>query len=252
MPQPTYDILPSDASSLPASLTDHLVRSVIRLVHQEQLGADDRLPAIRAMAERFAVAVPTMREAVRRLEVLGLVEVRHGSGVYVKNTSARIVFGNPGATFIDPETILELLDARLALEPVLAAKAAEQITQECAKELEEVLKAAGEYLFEDHRLHELNMKFHCLIAQASGNKIMSQTLQSYTEIYSGEQTFVLRLQERRKRVDDHAEHEAICRAIVGKEPDQAYILMKRHLVHVIEKTKKNLSQGSLLGETDEV
>lgn len=219
----------------PGSLTDHLERSVLRLIRQEQLVSGDRLPSIKAMAERFAVATPTMREAIRRLEVMGVVEIQHGSGVYVRNSSARIVFGNPGINFADERSALELLEARLAIEPLMAARAAAKITSQQATELKDLIEAAADKLELDAELHDLNMKFHCMIAELSGNRIMHQTLLSYTEIYSTEQIHILKLHGREKRAIDHGEHRKIADAVIAGRSREAYDLMVRHLQSVIKK-----------------
>ncbi|MGH3369332.1 MAG: winged helix-turn-helix domain-containing protein, partial [Nocardioidaceae bacterium] len=65
------------------SLADDLAASVLELIADQQLAAGDQLESVRSLAERFQVAVPTMRESLRRLEAIGAVELRHGSGVYV-------------------------------------------------------------------------------------------------------------------------------------------------------------------------
>ena len=219
----------------PSSLTDHLERSVLRLIEQEALEIGDRLPSIKAMAERFAVATPTMREAIRRLEVMGVIEIQHGSGVYLRNSSARIVFGNPGLSFTDEKAALELLEARLTIEPVMAARAAERITDGQAASLQNVLEAASDKLDQDAELHDLNMKFHCMIAEFSGNKILHQTLLSYTEIYLGEQLHILRLHGREKRAIDYAEHRGIAEAVIARRSSDAHERMARHLQSVIKK-----------------
>lgn len=225
----------AQTSGHPSSLTDHLERSVLRFIQQENLEIGDRLPSIKAMAERFAVATPTMREAIKRLEVMGVIEIQHGSGVYFRNSSARIVFGNPGLSFTDEKAALELLEARLTIEPVMAARAAERITDGQAARLKEVLEAAADKLDHDAELHDLNMKFHCMIAELAGNRILHQTLLSYTEIYSGEQLHILRLHGREKRAIDYAEHRAIAEAVIARRGADAHERMARHLQSVIKK-----------------
>ena len=238
MSEPPHPLRLSGPESLnpPISLTDHLAQSVIRLMQQDGLRQGDRLPAIKAMAERFAVAIPTLREAIRRLEVMGLVEVLHGSGVYVRNDNARMVFGNPAVARINSNTVLELLDARLVIEPVLAARAAERISDEEARELGEILTAVETKISDDMGLHILNMRFHCRIAEISGHGVLYQTLKSYTEIYSSEQLQVLRLYVREKRANDYLEHVGIGRAVIERKSVEAFSLMKQHLENVVAKT----------------
>lgn len=230
-------------SGHPQSLTDFLVRGVLELVAEQGLSVGDRLPSIKAMAERFGVATPTMREAVQRLAVMGVAESRHGSGVYLRNTSLPAVVGNLGLS-VDPETVLELLDARLALEPNLAARAAERITPEASQKLAAAVEAASASISQDPALHDANMDFHCLVAEAAGNSILAQTLRSYTQIYSQEQMSVLKLYGPEARVQDQRAHREICDAVIAGRSKAAHDLMKTHLERVIAETRRHLDGGT--------
>ncbi len=65
-------------------LSDELVRRIVGSIDDGQFAAGDRLPPIAEMARRFRVARATVREALCKLELLGIVEIRHGTGVYVR------------------------------------------------------------------------------------------------------------------------------------------------------------------------
>ena len=65
------------------SLADRLARRIRGLIQNGDYKEGDRLPPIMEMARRFGVGHPTIREALKKLETMGVVEIRHGSGVYV-------------------------------------------------------------------------------------------------------------------------------------------------------------------------
>lgn len=69
-------------------LSDELVRRIVGSIDDGQFSAGDRLPAIAEMARRFRVARATVREALFKLELLRVVEIRHGTGVYIRDRSA--------------------------------------------------------------------------------------------------------------------------------------------------------------------
>lgn len=69
-------------------LSDELVRRILSLIDDGRFVAGDRLPPIAEMARRFRVARATVREALFKLELLRVVEIRHGTGVYVRVRSA--------------------------------------------------------------------------------------------------------------------------------------------------------------------
>lgn len=69
------------------------------------------LPSAKALAERFEVTVPTVREALRRLEAAGSVELKHGSGTYVREAINRRILDNPHYVPVDLAAAIELLEA---------------------------------------------------------------------------------------------------------------------------------------------
>src|SRR5687768_16015114 len=106
------------------SLSDALTESVLELIRSGGLRPGDRLPSARELSERFAVTTPTLREALRRLEATGAVQMRHGSGIYVGADLERVVIPNPNVRELQGDQLLQLLDARLLIEPPVAAMAA--------------------------------------------------------------------------------------------------------------------------------
>jgi GntR family transcriptional regulator, transcriptional repressor for pyruvate dehydrogenase complex len=213
---------------LRAGLSGYLSQRILKLIRDEELRPGDRLPSVKALAERFSVATPTLREALRRLQASGVIEIRHGSGLYVRNDQERIVFANPGLGEIDPDVLLNLLEARALIEPRLAELTARNATAETVAELEQKLKNAERHLgTNDKLLHEANMGFHRLIAGFSGNTILAQVIESLIELYLSEQLLILELYKDRPR--DHQEHWAIFEAISKGDARRARELMRQHI-----------------------
>lgn len=211
------------------SLSDELTRQVLSLIRSKNLGPGDRLPSVRALAERSSVATPTMREALRRLQANGVVQMRHGSGVYVRNGQERIVLANPNHGELEPGTILDLLESRLLIEPQLTALAAESVNDSQLAEIEQHLEEAERCLGgeDDDELHRANMDFHRAIANFSGNSVLSQILEALIELYSFEQRVILTIYDDRSR--DHREHREILAAIRSGNAERARELMRQHL-----------------------
>lgn len=214
-----------------ASLTEELTGQVLDLIREQGLTGGDRLPTARALADRFGVATPTIREALRQLQATGVVEIRHGSGVYVREGHDRIVLRNPNVRALEGERLLQLLDARLLIEPHLAELAARSADERGSAELRGAIEGAERYLAgDDEALHETNMGFHRAVAIASGNTVLAAVMDSLVELHGPDQREILRLFDDRKR--DHAEHVAICTAIIHGHPTKARRLMHDHLAHV--------------------
>ena len=91
------------------------------MIEAAGLEPGDALASSRELAKRFEVTTPTIREALRRLEATDVIRFRHGSGTYVSGGVNRRLLVNPHVSESRSESVLELLDARIVLEPPVAA-----------------------------------------------------------------------------------------------------------------------------------
>jgi GntR family transcriptional repressor for pyruvate dehydrogenase complex len=230
----------ADEELLRRSLSDALIGRVVDLIRTEGLGPGDRLPSARVLAERFAVATPTIREALRQLQATGAIDIRHGSGMYVNAALDRVVIANPNLPTLDAERLVELLDARLLVEPYLAGLAARHRSPATTAALRRSLDAAEHHLAgDDTRLHEANMAFHRAVATASGHRILHEVLDSLLSVHAGEQREILQIFDDRSR--DHEEHRAVLAAIEAGSEEQARRLMRRHLEDVADVVARRMS-----------
>ncbi len=225
------------------SLSNRLARSVLKLIREESLELGDRLPSVRELSERFAVAVPTMREALSLLQLAGNVEMRHGSGVYVVNAEPRLMLTNPYSAELDPAGILQLLRARLLIEPGVAALAASAGSDEAFDTLAAVLEDAEARLSgngDDEGLLSANMRFHRGIADASGNRFLAEVVHTLTEVRVKEQLAVLDLYDDRRR--DHQQHVGILAALRSRDPEAAQRAVHDHIEEVATVVERRLSR----------
>jgi GntR family transcriptional regulator, transcriptional repressor for pyruvate dehydrogenase complex len=208
--------------------SDQLTQDVLDLVRSEGLRPGDRLPTVSKLATRFAVATPTMRESLRRLQAIGLLQIRQGSGVYVREPVERVLMSNPYMGQLDARVILNLIDARLLIEPHLARLAVTRCKDEDVLEIEGILRRAGAALREeDAVLGGLNMDFHLVLARLAGNVVLSQTIESLIDLYAAEQLVVMKIYDNREH--DHAEHLAIFEAVRERDAELASERMRTHL-----------------------
>ena len=198
-----------------------------------ELATGSRLPSERDLATSFGVSRPTIREAMIALEVAGLVEIRSGSGVYIKvpasgNQPSLLQDDNPGP--------LEILEARLHIESEAAALAAERIEP---AELE-LLRATLEALCEENSSSEgrenADRQFHLLIASASKNSAVHSTVSWLWQLRDDStvsQVFheKLRLAGIKPVI---ADHQTILSAIADGQPEEARQAMRLHLGRVME------------------
>lgn len=225
------DIAPPLLAAPPSKLSSYLTKQIIELIRDRNLRAGDRLPTAKVLAEQFTVAIPTLREALRPLQATGVIDIRHGSGIYVGRGQERLMLANPHHGALERRTIPQLLDARLLIEPHLAELTARRATDAEIADLERVLDDAERCLVDqDELLHRTNMAFHATIARASGNLVLAQIMDSLIEIYSSEQMATLALYNSRSR--DHAQHGVILAAIRDRNGVAARVRMAEHIQDV--------------------
>ena len=223
----------------PPDLSQHLTQRVLTLIASRELQPGDRLPSMKELAEQFSVATPTIREALRRLQATGVLDIRHGSGIYVRRAEQGLLIANPHHARLNADAVMQLLDARLAIEPHLAGKAAELASDADLAALQKWLDRAEHLLNgQDTKLHPTNMRFHCEVARASRNAILAEFLESLVELYSREQFGILEIFNARSR--DHRDHVAIFDAIRKHDAPLATRRMKRHLLGVREVVAQRL------------
>ncbi|MEV4391096.1 FadR/GntR family transcriptional regulator [Nonomuraea sp. NPDC049607] len=213
------------------TLSDALTERMLELIRSGGHRPGDRLPSTRELSQRFAVTTPTLREALRRLEATGAIELRHGSGIYVGADIERLVLPNPNMRDMHVAQLLELLGARIVIEPPLAAMAAEQAEGAELAALKQVLDQAGRHLRgEDAELHEANMSFHRATARMAGNSVLHEVVDSLLTVHGAEQREILQIFDDRRR--DYEEHLAILEAIEARDAAEAQARMRAHLVDV--------------------
>lgn len=201
---------------------------VRQLIQAGGFQTGDRLPSISEMARRFGVGHPTLREALKKLETVGVVTIRHGSGVYVDRDHNALLVSNPVYEApISKKLLVDLIEARTPIEMQSASLAAGNATSEHLQEMTRLLEEAGRHLDDDARLTATNMSFHRQIALASGNTVMVQILEVLSRLFQHEQRLILDIYGSRRQ--DHAEHLEILDALQLRDAPLAVERMRTHL-----------------------
>lgn len=218
---------------LKQSLSDGLAQRIRELIRTGGYKEGDRLPSIMEMARRFGVGHPTVREALKKLETMGIVEIRHGSGVYVIRSDDVLVLPTRDYTGkVTKKLLIDLIQARIPIEVQSAVLAARNATESHLEEMRRLLARAGENLDDGEVLNAVNMEFHHQIALASGNTVLVQLLGVVRELFAEEQRLILDIFGLRQR--DHQEHLGILEALEARDETLAMERMRKHLEGVQE------------------
>ena len=200
-----------------------LLRQEIR---QGTLVSQERLPAERVLAETYAVARGTVREALNQLSNDGLVEIRRGSGTYVLTNDP--FSANP---VVENATPLELIDARFALEPHICRLAVLNARKQDLEKAEELVMQMENCLKEPAQFSIFDTAFHTLLAETTGNRLLIWIVGQINAVRNQDQWARMRqLTLNEKTIAEYnAHHREVFEAIRGREPERAAIIMKQHL-----------------------
>lgn len=211
-------------------LYHELARAIIADLATGRYKVGDRLPAERELALEHEVSRPTVREAIIALEVQGLLEVRVGSGAYVKRLPGEA--DTPGFNI----TAFELTEARLMFESEAAALAASQITDQELAELEQRVEDIALENQSSNGTEEADREFHLTIARATRNAAVVRTIEDLWRVRAtSPDSALLHAKARFANVKPIVEeHGAILEALRSRDPAMARAAMRTHLTSVLD------------------
>jgi GntR family transcriptional repressor for pyruvate dehydrogenase complex len=207
-----------------------LVERVCQILNDERgrklADRDGRLPSERHLAEKLDVSRPVVREATKRLELQGVLEVRHGAGIrFVDRFYAPINQAVERVLPTTAERLRQLAEARLIIEPEVARLAAARAKAEHRK----ALRTAQDKLtdaVETADAIEADLEFHRILAQAAGNRILELVLESLGELGRSSRQATLASTGVARAVEHH---ELILKAVERRRATAAHDAMLAHM-----------------------
>ncbi|MEU0051878.1 FadR/GntR family transcriptional regulator [Streptomyces sp. NPDC006309] len=210
-----------EAAPRKGTVPQRAIEEIKAMIAEGRLEPGQRLPTERELAVLLGMSRSSTREAIRALTVLGVLEARHGSGIYVTALEAGDLletFGVVAGLSRGPR-LVELLEVRRSLESTAAALAAARITAEQLAAVEQHL-AAMDATEDPEEVLTHDLAFHREIALAAGNATMAAILDGLSS-----RTFRARVrrghQENGALARTRREHAAIHRALAARDPEAA-------------------------------
>jgi len=209
-----------------------VAKQIERLI-LKKLQPGDKLPSERELTELLHVSRSSIRDAIRSLELMGMVEPRQGAGTIVREISSESLV-NPLANALKhkSELVHELLDFRIMLEPQLSARAATRVSDDEIAEMEEILERQERKLRNAELTVAEDSEFHYAIALASGNSVVLKVLDTLMDLLRESRERSLQVEGRQQK--SLAGHRRILAAIKRRDSEGAKVAMRRHIEDVEE------------------
>ncbi len=209
-----------------------IVTQIRGLIAQGRIQPGDRLPPERELADLFKASRNSVRDALRVLEQMGLIESRHGDGNYVRTLSADELT-EPLASLLlqSREQMRELWEVRRVFEPPTAAYAAQRITDEELEELDAVLREQEAQIRKGSTGLAQDTDFHYGIAEAVRNPVLLRAIDTIVDLLRASRERSLQQGDRPGR--SLSGHRKILEALRRRDPVQAQAAMLEHL-HDVE------------------
>ncbi|MDP9865356.1 MULTISPECIES: FadR/GntR family transcriptional regulator [Streptosporangium] len=216
------------------AVTDAAIDRIKQMILAGELAPGSRLPKEADLAERLGLSRNSLREAVRALALINVLDVRQGDGTYVTSLEPRLLLDAMSfvVDFHQDDTVLQFFQVRRILEPAATAMAATRMTESEVAELRKILSE----LPADPSVEQLvanDLEFHQRIAAGSGNAVLCSLIESLSgpttraRIWRG-------LTQENALEKTREQHAAICDAIAARQPEVARAWATVHIAGVEE------------------
>jgi GntR family transcriptional regulator, transcriptional repressor for pyruvate dehydrogenase complex len=217
------------------TIADQIVERIIELLKFGNLRAGDKLPSESALATAFRISRPSVREGLKMLRVLGIVESRQGGRYYITDLSpTRLMEPLQFVVLLRDYDADAHLEARMAIDLILVRLACERAQASEVHKIQSLAKSGHRFTTDPVGFRLLDFEFHRTINEAARNTLLARISQSLYE---------LEFEFRRVATETPgviaqsvADHDLIARAIAARNPALAEKSFRRHLDHVRDTT----------------
>lgn len=225
------------------SVAEMVAKRVLEMVTSRALKPGDQLPPERELAELLDVSRPSVREAIRGLSILGVVNVRQGGGAFISPLDADALLG-PIRFFLSLEdlNLRELYDARALIEGDVARRAAQAMSDDEIAALERLLDAQPATIADPKAFRVADLRFHEALWAGCGNAFLKRI---------GESLNSLGLEFRRRASENPQvlaqslkDHRRLFEAVKARDPAAAAAAAERHMQNVYTSTVAQDAKGA--------
>jgi GntR family transcriptional repressor for pyruvate dehydrogenase complex len=210
---------------------EHIVEQIHALIREGRWAPGDQIPPERELAERFRVSRTSVREALRALEMQGVIDSRQGGGTFVRTADTESLVPPLAAAILrGRRELAEVLEVRELIEPGIARLAARRVTDEHVHELEGLLERQRDCIREGRSFVEEDTAFHYTLARAADNHILLRLHNVILDVLRESRETYLHVPDRPQM--SLRGHEGILRAVRARDPEAAYQASLAHISEV--------------------
>jgi GntR family transcriptional repressor for pyruvate dehydrogenase complex len=220
-------------------LAEEAVKQIQTLIKGKRLKPGTKLPSERELMGKFHISRASVREALRILEIMGQIDVKPGSGIYVREMTGDIFLPLTSWLPDHKETLQNHFEARQVLEPRAASFAAQRASNKIIKNMKKTLSDFKEKMEKEDLVGAImaDVEFHRLISQATENKTLMLLMDTIARYLLEGWKATLRVPDRMNKTI--GEHGAILSAIEKRDGERASEEMQRHLENALEDLRKS-------------
>jgi len=224
------------------SLVDAVVLQLRQSIERSGLSSGDRLPSEPELVEQLGVSRTVLREAISRLQSIGLLVVKRGVGTYVadRDDLAKCVKLFRTTMAISSKDLAQFIELREAIECQAARQAALRGDAEDVAELESLCRQMEDEDQDYHEAMRLDLKFHLKIVAGTGNKLMLNVLEVIQEFML--EGMLRTTPKPRQRLVSQRYHMAIVDALRGRDPDAAERAVREHMALLLRRLQESAGQ----------
>ncbi len=225
-----YSVEPLEKATDKSSETLHkqIVQRIRNWIHEGRLKVGDPLPSERELAQIFDVSRVPVREALKTLDFMGALEHVRGKGVFIRKIDMNQVLSNIDFLMADPvHTLLDLFEAREAIELQATRLAAERRTEEDLSAMRSVINEMEQNIHLGKDVYEESMKFHSAVMVAAHNSVFLMINEFLAAILAYSRKQSLQNPGRHELALDY--HKKIMHKIIAQDADGAVAVMSKHL-----------------------
>lgn len=214
------------------NVPEKIIREIKQLIDSGQMATGSRLPSERDLAGLLNVSRSSLREALKALSILGIIENRHGDGNFISASSNNWPM-EPLSIFLSVKrgAMIDLIDARQGLEITAAELAARRRTDDDIERMTQAIRDMHATQNRPEMFYKNDLSFHRRLVAAAKNPIIADLLEKIYTLSDATRMEIHHLDSHFYKYIgyDIGEHEKLLHSIKSKNPENAVACMSRHM-----------------------